>query len=91
MYCHCKNTSSVLVCSFSLLVRRLQDPEQSISTKRKSGERRPLRMNKALLDKLNKNRQLPEAGRRETWPGRNAEELPEQPGIRLGKLKPCQK
>lgn len=94
MYCHCRNTDSVLsilVCSFSLGVRRLQALEQCIPTKRKSGEKRPPRVNKMLLGKLNTQRQLPEGGSRETGPGRNAEELPEQPGIRLGKLKPCQK
>lgn len=47
-------------------------------------------MNKELLDKLNTNRQLPEGGSREICPGRNAEKLSELPGIRLGKLKPCQ-
>lgn len=48
-------------------------------------------MNRELLDKPNTNRQLPEGGSREMWPGRNAQELLEQSGIMLGKLKPCQK
>lgn len=40
-------------------------------------------MDRELLDKLNTNRQLPEGGSRETWPGRNAEELLEQSSIML--------